>query len=129
VTAASAAQKPGAQPPPAARTTVTPAAASRAAGAVDPGFRAAVPIAQALPAWQPPAGVVAQRGFSGAVRVTIDPSGKVTGAVMEPSVYPPYDRLVLTAARNWTYQPATRNGEPVASERLVEIVLRPRVSP
>jgi hypothetical protein len=52
--------------------------------------------------------------------------GKVTGAVMEPSVYPPYDRQILLAAREWTYRPATQNGKPVASERLVEIVLRPR---
>ena len=145
---AAAPRRTGAQPPPAARTTgapqsaatrpsgaqsapSTPAATPRpaATAAADPGFRAAVPIAQALPPWQPPAGVLAQRGFSGAIRVTIDAEGKVTGAVMEPSVYPPYDRLLLTATRNWTYQPATRNGEPVASERLVEIVLRPRVSP
>jgi hypothetical protein len=58
--------------------------------------------------------------------VTIDATGKVTGAVMEPSVYPPYDRQILIAARDWTYRPATQNGTPVASERLVEIVLRPR---
>ena len=45
---------------------------------------------------------------------------------MDPSVYPPYDRLILAAAREWTYRPATQNGEPVASQRKVEIVLRPR---
>jgi protein TonB len=59
------------------------------------------------------------------VRVTIDATGKVTGAVMDRPVYPPYDRQLLVAARGWTYRPATRNGQPVASERLVEIVLRP----
>ena len=58
--------------------------------------------------------------------MTIDATGKVTDAVMEPSVYPPYDRLVMTAARAWTYQPATRNGQPAASERRVQIVLRPQ---
>ena len=71
---------------------------------------------------------MAQLGFSGAVRVTIDATGKVTGAVMDRPVYPPYDRLVLAAARAWTYRPATRNGQPVSSERLVEIVLQPRVT-
>ena len=59
------------------------------------------------------------------MRVTIDSTGKVTGAVMDRSVYPPYDRLLLTAARSWTYRPATRNGQPVISNRLVEIALRP----
>jgi len=128
-----ASTRPGEQPPPAPRTPAAqPPPASQAVGLrppVDPGFVAAVPISQVLPLWTPPTGTLAHLGFTGAVRVLIDATGKVTGAMMEPSVYPPYDRLVLAAARNWTYQPATRNGEPVNSERVVQIVLRPRVSP
>jgi TonB family protein len=112
-------------PGPGAPTANAPAAAATVAPA-DPGFVAAVPISQALPVWQPENGAVAQLGFSGTVRVMIDAAGKVTGAVMDRSVYPPYDRRVLAAARSWTYRPATRNGEPVPSERVVEIVLRPR---
>jgi protein TonB len=116
----------GAQPPPAARpaqaTTLRPPSAASA----PPGFVPAVPVSQPVPAWNPGTGLVATMGFSGAVRVTIDATGRVTGAVMEPSVYPPYDRQILVAARDWTYRPATQNGTPVASERLVEIVLRPR---
>jgi hypothetical protein len=116
----------GAQPPPAARpaqaTTLRPPSAASA----PPGFVPAVPVSQPVPAWNPGTGLIATMGFSGAVRVTIDATGKVTGAVMEPSVYPPYDRQILIAARDWTYRPATQNGTPVASERLVEIVLRPR---
>jgi periplasmic protein TonB len=112
---------------PAATTLRPPTAASPAAASASiPGFVAAVPISQAVPAWQPGTGIVSQLEFSGAVRVTIDANGKVTDAVMQPSVYPPYDRQILTAAREWTYRPATQNGKPVASERLVEIVLRPR---
>jgi len=124
----------GAQPPPAPRPATTTAlratntTSTRPAtpAPAPPGFVPAVPIAQALPAWTPPTGAIAQLGFSGGVRVTIDASGHVTGAVMEPSVYPPYDRLVLAAAKEWTYRPATQNGQPVASERRVEIVLKPR---
>jgi hypothetical protein len=134
---AAPAPRPGAQPPSASRTPpVQPPPADQAVAPRPPtaspaaaGFVAAVPISQVLPPWTPPTGTLAHLGFTGAVRVLIDATGKVTGAMMEPSVYPPYDRLVLTAARNWTYQPATRNGEPVNSERLVQIVLRPRVSP
>jgi protein TonB len=102
----------------------TPSTAVAVAG----NFQVAVPISQALPRWQPENSVVARAGFSGAVRVTIDATGRVTGAVMERPVYPPYDRLVLDAARNWTYKPATRNGQPVPSERVVEIQLRARGS-
>jgi TonB family protein len=124
----------GAQPPPAPRPSTTTTSRSSnttstrpaTPAPAPPGFVPAVPIMQALPAWAPPTGAIAQLGFSGGVRVTIDASGHVTGAVMEPSVYPPYDRLVLAAAKEWTYRPATQNGQPVASERRVEIVLKPR---
>jgi TonB family protein len=118
----------GAQPPPAARPASSAATSARPATppAAPPGFVAAVPISQVVPPWNPGTGVISQMAFSGAVRVTIDAQGKVTAAVMEPSVYPPYDRQILSAARQWTYRPATQNGKPVVSERLVEIVLRPR---
>jgi TonB family protein len=111
------------QPPPAPRTSSGP---SQSPFAPPPGFVAAAPITQVVPPWQPGTGLSSQIGFSGAVRLTIDATGKVTNAVMDPSVYPPYDRLVLAAARDWVYRPATQDGQPVASQRLVEIVLRPR---
>jgi TonB family protein len=140
---APAASRSGAQPPPAPRPASTAAAPTSAgptsaapatavtlrppsAASAPPGFVPAVPVSQVVPAWNPGTGFVSTMGFSGAVRVTIDSNGKVTSAVMEPSVYPPYDRQILAAARTWTYRPATLDGKPVASERLVEIVLRPR---
>ena len=116
----------GAQPTPAARPPSATTLRPPSAAAAPPGFVPAVPVSQAVPAWNPGTGLIATMGFSGAVRVTIDATGKVTAAAMEQSVYPPYDRQILVAARDWTYRPATQNGKPVASERLVEIVLRPR---
>ena len=68
-----------------------------------------MPVTQVVPPWNPGTGFVSTMGFSGAVRVTIDATGKVTGAVMEQSVYPPYDRQILAAARTWVYRPATQN--------------------
>jgi TonB family protein len=90
------------------------------------GFEPAVPISQALPRWQPENSLVARLTYEGSVRLTIDATGHVTGAVMERATYPQYDRLVLAAAREWTYRPATLKGQAVASERVVEIQLRPR---
>jgi hypothetical protein len=113
----------GTQPPPAPR----PSSVTLQRPAVPPpGFLPAAPISQTVPAWQPGPGMVGQLGFTGAVRLSIDATGKVTNAVMDPSVYPPYDRLVLAAAREWVYRPAMQDGKAVASERLVEIVLKPR---
>jgi hypothetical protein len=43
---------------------------------------------------------------------------------MQQTSHPLYDRLVLQAAREWLYQPATLNGKPVPSEKVVTIQLR-----
>jgi TonB family protein len=83
-----------------------------------------VTIRQALPPWRPDS-TTSNRAFSGAVRIVIDATGRVTSASMERPVYPSYDRLVLEAARDWLYKPATLDGEPVPSEKTVEIELRP----
>jgi TonB family protein len=58
--------------------------------------------------------------------VVISEQGRVTDAELAPSIHPAYDRLLLAAAKTWPYQPATRNGSPVASEKVIEVVLKPR---
>jgi protein TonB len=59
------------------------------------------------------------------VRVLVDVTGSVVDARMERSVFPTYDRLVVEAARSWRYRPATKDGQPVPGEVIVEIRLRP----
>lgn len=86
---------------------------------------APVPLKQDLPPWTPPDQAI-RREFRGAVRVFISESGAVTGAELVPGVHPLYDRLLLQNARAWQYQPALRNGVPVPSEKVVEVVLKPR---
>jgi TonB family protein len=58
------------------------------------------------------------------VRVLIGTNGKVAQATIQQPSHPLYDRLVLQAARDWTYQPATMNGKPVTSEKIVTVQLR-----
>jgi TonB family protein len=58
------------------------------------------------------------------VRVIIGTTGRVTEASIQQPSHPLYDRLVLQAARDWTYQPATMNGRPVTSEKVVTVQLR-----
>ena len=86
---------------------------------------APIPIKQDLPAWNPTEPMM-RREFRGALRVIISEAGRVTDAALAPSVHPAYDRLLLAAARTWHYQPALRNGSPVASEKVIEVVLKPR---
>jgi tetratricopeptide (TPR) repeat protein len=87
---------------------------------------APVPRRQDLPPWTPPDQASRRREFRGAVRVFISEAGSVTDAALDPGVHPVYDRLLLQTARTWQYQPALRNGVPVPSEKVIEVVLKPR---
>ncbi len=86
----------------------------------------AVPVRQALPQWVPPAGMSRYTDFRGAVRVEIGADGKVVSAAIAEPIHPAYDRLLLAAARDWLYEPATRDGVPVPSERTVQVSLKAR---
>ena len=83
------------------------------------------PLAQAFPNWEPVESLVARAEYDGAVRVWVDAAGRVTAAAIARPTHPPYDRLVLEAARGWRYRPARRAGEHVAAELVVEYSLRP----
>jgi len=83
-------------------------------------------VQQPLPEWVPPDAVAASREYSGAVKVIIGIDGRVKLAVIEKPTYPTYDARLLQAARLWEYRPATRNGEPVESEKVIAIQLRRR---
>jgi TonB family protein len=85
------------------------------------------PLAQSFPAWAPLESSVARTEFEGAVRVSVDAQGTVVAAAIERPTHPPYDRLVLEAARDWRYRPARRDGVHVAADLVVEYSLRPPV--
>lgn len=85
-----------------------------------------VAVRENLPAWVPTDSASRFSEFRGAVRVRIDADGKVVSAEMAAPVHPSYDRLLLIAAKDWAYQPAKTNGTPVPSEKVVQVVLKPR---
>ncbi len=116
--AVASAPAPIAPPPPMAAES---AAAARVAAGL-----ATLPltIEQTLPPWRPD-GLAARRAYLGSVQVSIDENGRVTAARMAKPVHAAYDPLVLAAARKWLYKPATLNGVAIASEKTVEIQLRP----
>lgn len=107
-----------------------PASASAPAAAAPPPvpdvLTEPVPLQQAVPQWIPPNPTAAARAYDGAIRVLIGVDGRVKSATMERPTYPSYDVRLLQASREWLYKPATRNGEPVESERVIPIQLRPR---
>lgn len=81
-------------------------------------------IRQDLPAWPGMGGPEAT--FQGAVDVLIDEHGVVTDARTSKSVHPYYDVLLLEAARHWSYEPARRDGHPVAMWKRIAVTLRNR---
>jgi TonB family protein len=84
-----------------------------------------VAIRQQLPGWVPDPMSRGATEFHGAVRVQIGADGKVLDADMVKSLHPAYDQLVLRAAKNWLYQPATKDGTPIPSEKTVQIAVTP----
>jgi TonB family protein len=102
------------------------AAPTTAAPLPKPVVTPPIAIREALPAWMPSDAASRFAEFRGAVRVQIDAQGKVSSADMAAPVHAQYDRLLLQAAREWTYQPARANGTAVPSEKVVQVVLKPR---
>jgi TonB family protein len=78
-----------------------------------------------MPAWVPPDAVARRGTFSGLIQIKIAADGSVEGAEIVRGSHPVYDVLLLRAARGWVYEPAKRNGVPVASELNVEVNLTP----
>jgi TonB family protein len=89
------------------------------------GFTPPIVISQPLPQWVPPGTIDRRSAFKGLIEVTIDENGSVTSATLQQSVHPLYDNKLLAMARTWKYKPATRNGLPTSSLKVVEIRLQP----
>ena len=107
----------------AASAAAAPATAAAGATAPPVPVRELIPAAtvrQNVPAfvWRPGE---TPRALSGAVRVTIGADGKVKSAAIEVPVDPRYDSRLLSSARSWNYRPATLDGKPIESEKVVQI--------
>jgi len=66
--------------------------------------------------------VASQAREHGVIEVVIDEQGRVEHIAMRQSVHPIYDNLLVSAAREWHYQPATFMGTtPVKYRKLIQI--------
>ena len=119
---AAARPEPTAPPEPTKAPEPPKAAETTAPAAVMPDVLQPTVIRQTIP--RIPTGISGLGGPTASVRVEIGADGKVLGAVMQQSAHPLYDRMVLQAAREWLYTPATLNGRAVPSEKVVTIQLR-----
>jgi TonB family protein len=62
-----------------------------------------------------------QASDKGVIEVLINEQGRVEAATIRQAVHPRYDTELLSAARDWRYQPATLNGQPVRFRKMIQI--------
>jgi TonB family protein len=86
-----------------------------------PGVIAPVAIKQDVP--RVPSSVATHTRDRGLLEIVIDEQGRVVGITVRTSVHPVYDPLLMAAARQWRYEPATVDGVPVKFRKLVQIVM------
>lgn len=104
-------------PPPAA-----PPSAPRVYTAADSDVTAPVAVRQNIPAFNRP---VTQRKTA-VVELLVDERGAVSSASMISPLDPTYDRMVVSAAKGWQYEPAKGpDGKPVKYQKRVQITLVP----
>jgi TonB family protein len=87
----------------------------------DAGIVPPVVVRQHVPAV--PANITAQVRDRGRVEVVIDVDGRVSSVTVRQPMHPFYDQLVLSAAREWRYRPATFNGMPVKYRKTIGITV------
>jgi TonB family protein len=88
----------------------------------EPGVRAPLTIAQEMPRYP---GIVPLNGIRGVIEVVINEKGTVESAAMVVPVSNAYDKIVLTAASRWQFQPALHNGAPVKFRKRIQIFIAP----
>jgi TonB family protein len=88
-----------------------------------------VAVRQDVPPW--PASLAAERRASshgvpltGILELAITEEGTVASVRLSKSIHPFYDAMLLSAAKRWKYQPATRNGSPIEFQKRLAIEVR-----
>jgi tetratricopeptide (TPR) repeat protein len=114
-----------ASPPPAPPATAATPETPKTYGVDDRAVVRPVAIDNPLPPWRPSRGIDLRQEFNGNIELLIDEAGKVLTAQIRKSVHRDYDPLLVEAARNWTFRPATLNGAPVRYKYVLEVHLKP----
>jgi tetratricopeptide (TPR) repeat protein len=119
-------------PPKAAAPSIPPGATPanapgppRTYGPNDADVTPPVVISQQLPPWRPSKLSATRRDYQGAVALVIDQSGNVETVTLLTSLQPEYNPVLLKAAREWKFRPATKDGLPVRYRKVVGIRLNP----
>jgi hypothetical protein len=118
-----------AEPPPAPKAEPPPVK-PEPAGPVEPRIYTAddeavtppVIVRQDVPSV--PASIAGMTRDKGVIDIVIDEEGRVISMTLRAKLHPVYDTTLLHAARDWKYEPARLNGEPVRYRKLLQIAVR-----
>jgi len=88
----------------------------------DPGIKEPVSVARPMPPWHPTA-LESLQDYRGALELIIDEEGRVSSVRLLDSVHPAYDPLLVKAASDWKFRPATKNGKPVKYRYVLDVHL------
>ena len=105
-------------------TASTPPQPAPAAAALPPTTNLVV-LKQDVPPLPFSLASAGKQEYRGLIEVDIDETGKVTDVRLLQSIHSLYDVMLITAARQWAYEPPRVAGKPTTSRKRVEIVLRP----
>jgi TonB family protein len=106
-------------PPPPAPAPVPQVDPNRTNTMVDKDVTPPVAIRQEMPRLTPIMKIQAKE--HGIVEITIDEQGRVTNVTVRESVHPMFDAALLSAGRDWRYQPALLKGQPVKYRKMIQI--------
>jgi tetratricopeptide (TPR) repeat protein len=90
----------------------------------DEQVKAPVVIRQDVP--QVPASITSMTRDRAVIEVIIDEQGRVASMALRIRAHPQYDTMLLNAARDWKYRPATLNGTPVRYRKLLQVSIARR---
>ena len=111
-------EAPAPPPPPVERVEPKPAHiwTGEEAGVVPP-----VALRQEVP--RVPTAIGAQARERGLLELIIDEQGRVSALTVRLSIHPMYDPLLMAAAREWRYKPATVGGAPVKFRKIIQVTV------
>ena len=70
-----------------------------------------------------PASITTQVRDRGMLELVIDEKGRVINLELKVRLHPMFDSMLLQAAKDWRYKPATLDGRPVRYRKLVQITV------
>ena len=92
--------------------------------AEEPKIVAPVTVRQDIP--PVPAALTQLTRTQGLLDLVIDEKGRLVSIVLRTGIHPTYDKMIVNAARDWRYKPATLDGTPVQFRKLVQVSVAKR---